>query len=244
MEATRPGSGTSLCAPRRASAVCVALAVASLVSLVMAAGGCGPRIEYRPRPGFATSQELPDEIVLEDGTVVRYVSRVEFLERKRAREEGREYGQPVEVADGEPAKPVFQAWEELEDGSVKLLAREPEHVVANAMRAFREERYGDLWDQMVDEGVKRKAAEESGGAPAARDRFIAWCRSNRSDAMVLLNRLGFAFSTNSVVMRRLGGNWLQLSLTPQVASKLKLRFVEISAEPTAEGERMRLGGLR
>ncbi|MFN5496136.1 MAG: hypothetical protein ACK5C3_06120 [bacterium] len=204
---------------------------------------CGPRVEYRARPGFASSEDRPDEIVLEDGTIIRYVPLSEFLARRKAREEGRMY-EPRSAEDKvDPQKPGFRAWEEAEDGSVRMQAIMPEQVVANAMRAFREERYGDLWDQMVSEGVRRRAAAES-TPEAARERFIVWCGKNRSDAMVLLNRMSFAFSTNGVVMRKTGDNMLQMTLAPQALSDFKLRVVEVSFESTPEGERVRLAGIR
>ena len=38
------------------------------------------------RPGYASSEDLPDEIVLKDGTIIRYVPLSEFLARRKARE--------------------------------------------------------------------------------------------------------------------------------------------------------------
>ena len=43
------------------------LASVCIAGILLAA--CGPRVEYRVRPGFATKQDVPDEIVLEDGTM-------------------------------------------------------------------------------------------------------------------------------------------------------------------------------
>jgi hypothetical protein len=215
---------------------CAMLGVAFLAA-------CGPRVEYRARPGFASSEELPDEIVLEDGTIIRYVPLSEFLARRKAREEGRMY-EPRSADDkADPQKPGFRAWEEAEDGTVRMQAIMPEQVVANAMRAFREERYGDLWDQLVSESVRKRAAAES-TPEAARERFIVWCGKSRSDAMTLLNRMSFAFSTNGVVMRKTGENMLQMTLVPQALADFKLRVVEVSFETTPEGERVKLAGIR
>ncbi len=219
-----------------------AMAFAVLAFATLAA--CGPRVEYRARPGYASSEELPDEIVLKDGTVIRYVPLSEFLARRKAREEGRSYEPPsAEKTVADPQKPGFRAWDEAEDGSVRMQALMPEHVVANAMRAFREELYGELWDQLVSDGVKRRAAAE-GGPDAARERFVGWCAKNRSDAMTLLNRMSFAFSSNGVVMRKTGDNMLQMTLTPQVIKDFKLRVVEVSFETTPEGDRVKLAGIR
>jgi hypothetical protein len=119
----------------------------------------------------------------------------------------------------------------------------PEHVVANAMRAFREERYGELWDQMVAASVRRRA-ELSDNPEAARAKFVEWCTKRRGDAMTLLNRMAFGFSTNAVIMRKSGPTLLELSLAPQVAGEFKLRVVEIAYEQTPEGERVMLAGIR
>ena len=227
---------------RSRRSVARALAVASALAASLLAA-CGPRVEYRARPGYASSEDLPDEIVLEDGTVIRYVPLSEFLARRKAREAGRPYEPPSVEAASDPKKPGFRAWEEAEDGSVRMQAIMPEQVVANAMRAFREERYGELWDQMVADGVRRRAAAE-GGPDVARERFVAWCAKNRSDAMTLLNRMSFAFSSNGVVMRKTGDNMLQMTLTPQVMKDFKLRVVEVAFETTPEGERVRLAGIR
>jgi hypothetical protein len=221
-----------------------ALGAAGLgLSAMAVLASCGPRVEYRARPGFASAEELPDEIVLADGTIVRYVPLSEFLARRKAREEGRFYEPPSADDKATPQKPGFLAWEEAEDGSVRMQAIMPEQVVANAMRAFREERYGDLWDQLVADGVRRRAAVE-GGPDAARERFIVWCGKNRADAMTLLNRMSFAFSTNGVVMRKTGDNLLQMTLTPQAMKDFKLRVVEVAFETTPEGERVKLAGIR
>jgi len=206
---------------------------------------CGPEVVYRPRPGFATAEDLPDEIVLEDGTVIRYVPLGEYLARKAARKQGKSLEEVLAAVpkDGENAAPGFVPWEEADTGTVRMQAIMPEHVVANAMRAFREERYGELWDQLVASSVRRRA-ELSDNPEAARAKFVDWCTKRRGDAMTLLNRMAFGFSTNAVMMRKSGPTLLELSLAPQVAGEFKLRVVEIEYEQTPEGERVMLAGIR
>jgi hypothetical protein len=204
---------------------------------------CGPRVEYRARPGWASSQDLPEEIVLEDGTVIRYVPISELLARQRASKRGEQYVEGGGRKEGDPSAPSFMPWQEQEDGSVLIEARSPEHVVANTMRAFREERYGDLWDQLVARGV-RSRAEADGGADAAREQFVAWGARSRIDAMTLLNRMSFAFGTNGVIMRGTGGGFFELRLAPQISGDFKLRVVEILFETTPEGQRVWLAGIR
>jgi len=231
--------------------------------------GCGQRVEYRARPGFTTSEDLPDEVVLDDGTIIRYVSLTEFLARKRARERGDTYKPPGAVtttsetqgsADGSASnQPSFSPWEEFDDGTVRMRARMPEQVVANTMRAVREERYAELWDQMVTQRVRDRAAAElavatgDGGASsgraseAARARFSSWCAKNREEVMKLLNRMSFGFSSNSLIMRKTGPHSLSIELTPQLASDFRFRVVEIEFEQSPnviDPARVTLSGIR
>lgn len=238
---------TSIVAILRNGSPAAAL-VLSLSSIALLAG-CGPRIEYRARPGFATSAELPDEVVLDDGTVVRYLPVNEFLAMKRARERGEEWmprEQRSATGDGEGAdaddRPSFTPWEEDAEGRVRMQAVMPEQVVANTMRAFREERYGELWDQSVSRGFRERAARDS-DAETARARFSEWCSGRREDVMKLLNRMSFGFSTNAVIMRRVGPNLMRLELTPQIAGDFRYRVVEIEYEQTPEGQRVMLAGI-
>ena len=188
---------------------------------------CGPRVEYRARPGFTTAEDLPDEVTLSDGTIIRYVPLTEFLARKRARQQGNAYEAPStsESESSDPARPSFLPWEEIDEETVRMQAMMPEQVVANTMRAFREERYAALWEQMVAEGVRTRAA---------------WCGGARDDVMKLLNRISFGFSTNAVIMRKTGPTSLQIELTPQISSDFRFKIVEIEFD----GKRVLLSGIR
>ena len=202
---------------------------------------CGPRVEYRARPGFTTAEDLPDEVTLSDGTIIRYVPLTEFLARKRARQQGNAYEAPStsESESSDPARPSFLPWEEIDEETVRMQAMMPEQVVANTMRAFRDERYAALWEQMVAEGVRTRAARES-GPDAAREQFVAWCGGARDDAMKLLNRISFGLSTNAVIMRKTGPTSLQIELTPQISSDFRFKIVEIEFD----GKRVLLSGIR
>jgi hypothetical protein len=231
-------------APARPTALrkSTSLLVACAALLGLGLTACGPRIEYRVRPDFAGAADIPDEVVLDDGTVVRYISVAEFAARKRARAQGRTFERPA-APTGEAA-PAAEPWMEAEDGSVTMLAEEPVHVIFITMRAFREERYGDLWDQMVAESVRERAESEY-GPEVARQRFIEWCAKSRKDALMLLNRMSHGFTTNGVVMRRLDGGMTRLSLPPQVSGDFKLKYVEIAFAPTPEGgNTLKLAGIR
>ncbi|MFM1804330.1 MAG: hypothetical protein RL136_1209 [Planctomycetota bacterium] len=219
------------------------LASVCIAGILLAA--CGPRVEYRVRPGFATKQDVPDEIVLEDGTIVRYLELGEYLAMKRQQEGGGRV-----VASGDPQSPArrpFSMWDELEDGTVRMAAERNDQVVVVAMRAFREERYGELWDQMVARGVRERAAREGEppiGPEKARERFIEWCAKWRTEVMTLLNRMSFAFSSNSVVFDPLGRGAVRMRLAPQIKGDFRFRSVEVYAESTPDGTRCFLVGIK
>ncbi len=246
-------------APSRRPQIRRVVALGVFIALACAAlEACGPAVVYRARPGFATSEDLPDEVTLPDGTVIRYVSRGEFLARKRAQKDGHDYTPPVQNGSSAntASAPSFVPWDESEDGVVVMQAIMPEHVVANAMRAFREERYGELWDQLVAENIRRRATRElelvresqpatEDGAPRAtastlaREQFIAWCSRARDDVMTLLNRMSFGFSTNAIIVTKSGPTTLRLELTPQISEDFKYKIVDIEFE----GDRVMLSGI-
>lgn len=254
MSIDRSTAALDRCSRPRPSSAVVACARVALAALAFGAiAACGPRIEYRARPGFATAAELPDEVVLDDGTIVRYLPVNEFLAMKRARERGEDWepgrsraeraeAEAAEAADGDSG-PSFTPWEEDAEGRVRMQAVMPEQVVSNTMRAFREERYAELWDQLVSRGFRERAARES-DPDEARARFAQWCGRGREDVMKLLNRMSFGFSTNAVIMRRVGPNVMRLELTPQIAGDFRYRIVEIEYETTPEGQRVKLAGIR
>jgi hypothetical protein len=61
--------------------------------------------------------------------------------------------------------------------------------------------------------------------------------------------MSFAFATNGVVFRQLGGNMTRLSLSPQISGDFKLKLVEIAYEPAPEPDNpakqtIKLAGIR
>ena len=213
---------------------------AILATLLLALAACGPKVEYRVRPGFATKEDLPDEVTLDDGTVIRYLELNEYL-AMQAREKGAK-PKPAAAppADGQPAD---IPWEEFDDGTVRMRAERHDQVIALTMRAFREERYAELWDQLVSRGVRERAAAEV-GPDKAREQFIEWCVKRQTQVMTLLNRMSFAFSSNSVIFDRLGPGLVRLRLAPQITGDFKYRSVDVYTEPSPGGDRAYLGGIR
>ena len=150
---------------------------------------------------------------------------------------------PTTVETGTVA-PTSIAWEEYDDGTVKIVAERHDQVVALAMRAFREERYAELWEQLVSPGVRARAAAEGGGPEKARERFIEWCAKWRTEVMTLLNRMSFAFSSNQVIFDQLGPGLVRLRLAPQITTDFKYRSIEVYMEQSPNGDRAYLGGIR
>ena len=90
----------------------------------MAVLGCTPyRIEHRERPSFyksASAQELPNEVVLEDGTILR------FSEQK-----AKHTGAAAGVVDALATEKI-QIRQQTPDGKITLRAYAPEHVTAQS----------------------------------------------------------------------------------------------------------------
>ncbi len=204
--------------------------------------GCSqPRIVYRPVAAYMREggAEVPDEVVLPDGRILKFVSEEEFAQIK-AEQRG---DAPLISLDAD-AK-AFAPWEQREDGTVQLRAMIPAHVVANTMACLRDERYVELWQQLVASGVRNRAEAASyargENATAAQDQFVEWCVRHRGDALMLLNRMSFGLSSSSAVMRNHGGGCMTIELSPQIAkgAEFKLKTVEIITEPDG----LKLGGI-
>ncbi len=214
------------------ASVCVALPLLSCSQ---------PRIVYRPVAAYMREggAEVPDEVVLPDGRILKFVSEEEFAQIK-----AEQRGESPVISLDEDAK-AFAPWEQQEDGSVQIRAMIPAHVVANTMACLRDERYAELWQQLVASGVKSRAeaAAYARGerSSAAEEQFVEWCVKHRGDAMMLLNRMSFGLSSSSAVMRNHGGGRITIELSPQIAkdTDFKLKTVEIITEPDG----LKLGGI-
>ena len=75
--APRPSLQTASVSAPMSVPLSASLSLSRRLGVLLAAfaslAACGPEIQYRVRPGYATSSDLPDEIVLEDGSIIRYV---------------------------------------------------------------------------------------------------------------------------------------------------------------------------
>ncbi|MBC02497.1 MAG: hypothetical protein CMJ34_04215 [Phycisphaerae bacterium] len=216
--------------------------------------------EYHRRPGFyklASEQELEDEYVTEDGRRVVFIedgrlpSEVEAMEaeqarreeaarreRERLRREALAAGRPIppEAMEPEPLE-AFKSREVLEDGSVRLQAILPEHVIANVMACLRNQEYFELWEQVVAKSTQRIYSSRGEGV----EEFVAWCVKHRSELMMSLNRMSFGYYGGSdVIVDRLPDFSVRVRFAPTIASEFDFKEVLV----VQEREGMKLAGIR
>ncbi|MSR41589.1 MAG: hypothetical protein EXS10_06780 [Phycisphaerales bacterium] len=204
--------------------------------------GCNQKkIVYRPVSAYMREggADVPDEVLLPDGRTLKFVSPEEFEAIKREQR-----GEEPAISLDADAK-VFQPWEQHEDGTIQLRAMIPAHVVVNTMACLRDERYVELWRQLVASDVRSRAEASAyargGTTGSAEAEFVQWCVANRRDALMLLNRVSFGLSSSSAVMRNHGGGRITIELSPQIAqgTEFKLKTIEI----LTESDGLKLGGI-
>ncbi len=203
---------------------------------------CTPqKVIYRPVASYMREggADVPDEVLLPDGSLLKFVTDEEWAAIK-----AEQRGETPAISLEADAK-TFAPWEQGDDGSIQMRAMIPAHVVGNTMACLRDERYSELWNQMVSSSVRSRAeaAAQSRGDSTedAEADFVKWCETNRRDALMLLNRMSFGLSSSSAVMRNHGGGRITIELAPQIAkgTDFKLKTVEIITEPDG----MKLGGI-
>ena len=184
--------------------------------------GCEPyRIEYRNRPDFykrASETELLDEVVLEDGTILRFrdqTSAPPALSSSSAREsESDQENRPITIRD------------QSESGEILLTSYAPEHVLSHIKRGIRLREYDLLWEQVVSQETREAYARDGGDF----NDFASFCEENRSDLMQFLNRVGFGIYSSDVIQESFGTTGLRIRLHPNLASQFKYTELEITRE--------------
>lgn len=199
-------------------------AVAASALLVSAGGfvGCqSHRVEYHKRPAFyerAALGKLPDELVLEDGTVIKYQS-VE--------------GQSSFGRAGDDRRKPFAIREEHEDAlgkkHITLRALLPEHVLANTLACLRNQEYELLYEQMTAQCAKEKCELEEGGVES----FIDAMRRNRHDLVATLTRMVAGMPHEEVAMINMGDGITRCKLRPQISEPFKFKSVDVIKEDGA-----------
>jgi hypothetical protein len=225
-----------------------AVAMATLGALL--AAGCY-RVEYHVRPAYyeqAAQGELPSEVTLKDGTVVKFIDEEKQKELRalaRGDDPAARQAKPVDRdGDGKPDAPAEkpQIWQENEDGTVTMRATMPEHVIANLMQSLRQERYVEFWRQMMAERTREIAQAQYPTPGEAEKRFAGWARKHRKDLMATLNRIGFGYLSPDVLIRKHGREAMTVELTPKVTQGGGFKFTELDIQ--FEKGLPRLGGIR
>lgn len=179
--------------------------------------GCEPyRIEHRERPAFyqrASDQELPSEVVLDDGTVMK------FSEKRPGRTEASKES----LAGAER----IEIREKNAEGAVTLRAFAPEHVLAHAKQCIRQREYELLWDQLL--AAETRAVYLKSGQDYTS--FAKFCEQNRGDLMEMFNRMGFGFYSSDVVQESIGSNAFRIRLHPSLGAQFRFTEFDVVKEP-------------
>lgn len=202
------------------------LGVSAPLSLAL---GCQPyRIEYHNRPAYhgqsVGAGPLPDEVVLDDGTIIRYRTTTSASLIKKSDSDKKQRGPKVE------SKPL-ELREELTDGTVILRAKMPEHVLSHLSFCLREEEYDLIYQQLLATSAREEYEAEGLGE----EDFTTFCKTNRRDLLISLNRMIVGMPRQEVMMTGLGDGLLELKLRSHLAKGL--RFSRVQLDSQVEGLR-------
>jgi hypothetical protein len=204
-----------------------ALPAAAILLGTLALPACAPyRIEYRNRPAYygkLSDAPLPDRVVMPDGTVIVYQTGV-----------GPPGGPADAGADGDGESKVFRIREQAEDGTERLHALMPEHVVAATLACLRSEEYELLWDQMIAQETKDAYAANGKGF----EEFAAFFRAHRIELAKLLNRMLLGFMTYETVAEGAGDGVVVCRLHPKAAELFRFKRVLVVHEGPGKGMKL------
>lgn len=193
----------------RAARVCCL----GLTGLVIAA--CSTyRVEYHRRPGFyrnTAAGPQPDQVTLEDGTVLVFSDRQATSELTRQAD-----------SDSQP----YQIREELDDGTIVLRALLPQHVLANALTCLRNQEYELIWEQLLAEQTRRAYALQEQGFEECEEFFSA----NRNELVAMLTRLLMGLVRGEAFMENVGGGVVRFRFHPRVATQFQFKTAEVVSE--------------
>ena len=199
-----------------------------LTSLTLAGvampSGCTPyRIEHHTRPTIGSVLgDRPEEVRLEDGTVIRYASGNRRTTPKRS------------SSDAKPAR----IREEHEDGTVELRAWVPQDVLSNYLACLRNREYELFWDQMIADITKQEY--EARGRDDGKQEFMEFCQKNRNELVASLNRMIAGLPRNEALVENAGNGILRVRLYPPIAKG----YVFTSADIVREIGGMKLAIIR
>jgi hypothetical protein len=186
-----------------------------LLGCAVALPGCTPyRIEHHKRPAFyykAAMGDLPEEVTLPDGTILKWSTYEEQSSMGRSKSEG---------------KKPFLLREEMEDGSVVLRAILPEHVLVLLQRCLAYEEYDLIWSQLLAEQTRQQFEAEGNGEEGC----TAFLKSHRHDLVATLNRMIAGFNAQETRFDGLGNGVVRCRLRPQFVGKLKYCYFDVVQE--------------
>lgn len=192
---------------------------AAAVMLMAAALGCETyRVEYHTRPDYyhqAAVSELNDEVTLEDGTKIVYLSREDSLAADRARRASRSARQG-------PRK-EYQVREELDDGTIILRAMIPEHVLANLMACLANEEYELIYNELISHHT-RDAWEASGKDI---EDFIDYFEVHRNEMMRTVHRMQLGLPRFEAMLDRISQEMMEVRLRPHIGQGYRFTRVRI-----------------
>jgi hypothetical protein len=195
-------------AEKTARVCCLALAA-------LAIAACSTyRVEYHKRPGFyrnTASGPQPDQVTLDDGTVLVFTTREPTSELTR---------------QADSASEPFRIRQEHEDGTIVLRALLPQHVLANTLTCLRNQEYEQIWDQLLAEQTKRAYDLQGQGY----EDFETFATANRNELVAMLTRLLMGLVRGEAFMENMDGGVVRFRFHPRVATEFEFKTVEVVSE--------------
>jgi hypothetical protein len=189
---------------------------ALMLALLPVFAGCQPyRIEHHKRPSFyqrAAMGKLPDEVRLEDGTIIRYTT----------------YDEPTggKAKSAAPQRKPMMIREEHEDGSVTLRCFIPEHVLVNLLECLRKQEYDLIWHQLLAEHTRQEFEAQGGGMDECTTHF----RKHRHELVATLTRMVAGLPTQQTRFDPMGNGVIRARIRPQHVGKLKFKYFDLTRE--------------
>lgn len=182
---------------------------------VSALAGCQTeRVEHHKRPAFyykAAMGDLPEEVRLEDGTVLKYST----------------YDEQGTVGTGKSdGRKKFQIREDFEDGTTILRALVPEHILVLFLVCLRDAEYELIWEQLLCEQTRQEFEATGGGEEGC----TAFLKKHRHDLVATLTRMVAGLSANESRFDRLADGVIRCRLRPQHVGELKYKYFDVIQE--------------
>ncbi len=190
-----------------------------LAALFLVLAACEPyRVEYHRRPAFmhqVAENDLPDELVMRDGTRIVYGSPPGG--RSRARSERTSDG------DGEGA---MELREERTDGEVTLRGFMPEHLLVHLITCLNNREYDLIYEQLLSDPTRREWEREG----RDKDDFANYLERNRRELVRFLTRIYMGINHHDTQIEHLGEGVTDVVLGRRAAEGLKFRRVRMLSE--------------